>query len=81
MPETVAQQDEIIRGVAATEEEQLDAQQEGMVESNPVIVQMMTTRLSLRCLLDDMTVRPMALAQLHHSHHRQTPLYLLFLSG
>ena len=35
MPETVAQQDEIIRGVAATEEEQLDAQQEGMVESDP----------------------------------------------
>ena len=34
MPETVAQQDEIIRGVVATEEEQLDAQQEGMVESD-----------------------------------------------
>ena len=46
-----------------------------------VTLQMMTTRISLRCLLDDMTVRPVALAQLHHSHHRQTPLYLLFLSG
>ena len=46
-----------------------------------VTVQMMTTRLSFRCLLDDMIVRPVALAQLHHSHHRQTPLYLLFLSG
>ena len=28
VPESVAQQDEIIRGVAATEEEQLEAQQE-----------------------------------------------------
>ena len=35
MLETATQQDEIIRGVAATEEEQLDAQQEGMVESDP----------------------------------------------
>ena len=35
MPEIVAQQDKIIRGVAATEEEQLDAQQEGVVESDP----------------------------------------------
>ena len=35
MLETVAQQDETIRGIAATEEEELDAQQEGMVESDP----------------------------------------------
>ena len=35
VPETVAQQDETIRGIAATEEEPLDAQQEGMVESDP----------------------------------------------
>ena len=35
VPETVAQQDEIIRGVAAIEEEELDAQHEGMVESDP----------------------------------------------
>ena len=35
MPESAAQQDEIIRGIAAIEEEQLDAQQEGMVESDP----------------------------------------------
>ena len=28
----------------------------------PVTVQMMTTRISVRCLLDDMTVRPVALA-------------------
>ena len=34
VPETIAQQDEIIRGVAVIGE-QLDAQQEGMVESNP----------------------------------------------
>ena len=37
MPETVAQQDETIRGIAAIEEEQLDAQQEGMVESDPSV--------------------------------------------
>ena len=35
VPETAAQQDETIRGIAATELEQLDAQQEGMVESDP----------------------------------------------
>ena len=35
VPETIAQQDEVIRGIAAIEEEQLDAQQEGMVESDP----------------------------------------------
>ena len=46
----------------------------------PVIAQMMTTRISLRCLLDNMMVRPVALAQLHLLH-RQTLLYLLFLSG
>ena len=34
VPETTAQQDDTIRGIAATEE-QLDAQQEGMVESDP----------------------------------------------
>ena len=33
--ETAAQQDEIIKGIAATEEEELDAQQEDAVESNP----------------------------------------------
>ena len=35
VPESTAQQDETIRGIAATDEEQLDAQQEGMVESDP----------------------------------------------
>ena len=35
VPETIAQQDETIRGIVAVEEEQLDAQQEGMVESDP----------------------------------------------
>jgi hypothetical protein len=45
-----------------------------------VIAQMMTTRISLRCLHDDMTMRLVALVQLH-LHHRQTPLYLLSLSG
>ena len=34
MPESTAQQDDIIRGIAATEEEEL-AQQEGMVMSDP----------------------------------------------
>ena len=33
--ETAAQQDDIIRGIAATEGEQLDAQQEGVVKSDP----------------------------------------------
>ena len=33
IPESAAQQDEIIRGIAATEEEQLEAQQ-GMTESS-----------------------------------------------
>ena len=47
--------------------------------ATPVIAQMMTTRISLECLLDDMIVRLVALAQLH-SHHRQILLYLLFLS-
>ena len=35
VPETAAQQDETIRGIAAIEEEWLDAQQKGMVESVP----------------------------------------------
>ena len=35
VPETTAQQDETIRGIVAIEEEQLDAQQEGRVESDP----------------------------------------------
>ena len=33
--ETAAQQDATIRDIAATKEEQLDAQQEGLVESDP----------------------------------------------
>ena len=49
--------------------------------ATPVIVLVMIIRLFLRCLLNDMTVRSVALAQLHHSHHKQTPLFLLFLSG
>ena len=35
VPESATQQDEIIRGIAAIEEEKLDAQREGMVESDP----------------------------------------------
>ena len=35
VPESAAQQDNTIRGIVATKEEQLDAQQEGMVESDP----------------------------------------------
>ena len=35
VPETAAQQDKTIRGIVAIEEEQLEAQQEGMVESDP----------------------------------------------
>ena len=58
---TAAQQDETIRGIAATEEEQLDAQQEGMVESDPSDSLDMTTAISLRCLHNDMTIRLLAL--------------------
>ena len=78
--ETATQQDETIRGIIATEEEQLDAQQEGMVESDPVTVLMMTTRTFLRCLHDDMIMRLVAPVQLH-LHRKQIPLYLLYLSG
>ena len=46
----------------------------------PMIVLMMTIRISLGCLLDNMMVRLVAPAQLH-LHRRQTPLYLLYLSG
>ena len=35
VPETATQQDEIIRGIAAIEEEELDAQQEDVIESDP----------------------------------------------
>ena len=35
MPESTTQHDETIRGITAIEEEELDAQQEGMVESDP----------------------------------------------
>ena len=35
VPETATQQDEIIRGIAAIEEQQLDARQEDEVESDP----------------------------------------------
>ena len=48
--------------------------------ATPVIVLMMTTRISLRCLLNEMTMRLVAPIQLH-LHRRQTPLYLLYLSG
>ena len=45
-----------------------------------VTVQMMTISPSLGCLLSDMTMRPVAPVQLH-LHHRQTVLYLPYLSG
>ena len=80
VPETTAQQDETIRGIATTEEEQLDAQQERMVESNPSDSSDDDYRDILRCLHDDMTMRPLALVQLH-LHHRQTPHYVPYLSG
>ena len=80
MPETTAQQDDTIRGIAATEEEQLDAQQEGWSRVTPVTAQMRTTGTFLRCLHVDMTMRPIAPVQLH-LNHRQISLYLLYLSG
>ena len=51
----------------------------GWLRATPAIAQMMTTGIFLRCLHDDMTMRPVALVQLH-LHRRQTPLYLLYLS-
>ena len=51
----------------------------GWSRATPVTAQMMTTGISLRCLHDDMTMRPVAPVQLH-LHRRQTPLYLLSLS-
>ena len=45
----------------------------------PVTVHMMIIRRSLGCLPNDMMVRLIVLVQLH-LHHRQTPLYLLYLS-
>ena len=52
----------------------------GWSRATPVTAQMRTTRTFLRCLHVNMTMRPVALVQLH-LHHRQTPLYLLYLSG
>ena len=49
--------------------------------ATPATAQMMTTRLFLICLLDDMIMRPVALAQLHHNHHRQISLFKQYLSG
>ena len=51
-----------------------------MVESDPSDSSDEDYVISLRCLLDDMTMRSVALVQLH-LHRRQTPLYLLYLSG
>ena len=52
----------------------------GWSRATLVTAQMRTTMISLRCLHVDMTMRPVAPVQLH-LHRRQTPLYLLFLSG
>ena len=49
----------------------------GWSRATPMTVQMVTIRISLRCLLDDMTMRLVAPVQLH-LHRRQTPLYLLY---
>ena len=51
----------------------------GWSRVTPVTAQIRTTGISLRCLLDDMIMRPVALVQLH-LHHRLTPLYLPYLS-
>ena len=51
----------------------------GWLRATLVIAQMRTTGTYLRCLYVDMTMRPVAPVQLH-LHHRQIPLYLLYLS-
>ena len=52
----------------------------GWLRATPVIAQMMTTKTFLRCLHDDMMLRPIALVQ-RHLPRRLTPLFLLYLSG
>ena len=52
----------------------------GWPRVTPATAQMMTTGRSLRCLLDDMTMGPVAPVQLQ-LHRRQTPLFLPYLSG
>ena len=52
----------------------------GWSRATLVIAQMRTNRTFLRCLHIDMTMRLVALVQLH-LHHRHTPLYLISLSG
>ena len=52
----------------------------GWLRATPATGQMMTTGIFLRCLLDDMTMRSVPPVQLH-LHCRQSPLYLLYLSG
>ena len=52
----------------------------GWSRTTPATAQMRTTVISLRCLHDDMTMRPVALVQLY-LHRRQTLLYLPYLSG
>ena len=51
----------------------------GWSRATPVIAQMRTTVRYLRCLLDDMIMRPTAPVQLH-LHRRQTLLFLPYLS-
>ena len=51
----------------------------GWSRATPVTAQMRTTGTFLRCLHYDMTMRPVALVQLH-LHRRQTLLYLLSFS-
>ena len=69
VPESAAQQDEIIRGIAATEEEQLEAQQEVSEPSDSSDDDYLPF---LRCLHADTMQRPAILAQLH-LHRRRTP--------
>ena len=52
----------------------------GWLRATLVTAQMRTTMIFLRCLHDDMTMRPVAPVQLY-LHCRQTPLYLPYLSG
>ena len=51
----------------------------GWLRATLAIAQMMTTRTFLRCLHDDMIMRPVALVQLHLLC-RLTLLYLPYLS-
>jgi len=74
VPKTAAEQDEAVKIIAKIELEQLEAQQEDVVKSDPTDSSDEASSLSRICHHMHMIERPVAPTQLHHSCHRQTPL-------